>query len=227
MLCFASLAVLLLGHLFQVQIGEHTALAAAAAKEDNMNFVLTAHRGEILDSDGQVLVGTVATYSVYVDPALTPADSRDQAAAQIAAVLRISESQVVQVLSEPNQYAFLADHVSETVKDQLSLLNVNGLILTEEDEPVYEPSAVPGETSAANLLGFVNASGQGQYGVEGYYNSLLTVRVTPSTSTRLTTCPPRTGTTSSWASTPRSSTGPNRRSRRRSPKTAPSPGRSW
>ncbi len=174
MLCFASLAVLLLGHLFQVQIGEHTALAAAAAKEDNMNFVLTAHRGEILDSDGQVLVGTVATYSVYVDPALTPADSRDQAAAQIAAVLRISESQVVQVLSEPNQYAFLADHVSETVKDQLSLLNVNGLILTEEDEPVYEPSAVPGETSAANLLGFVNASGQGQYGVEGYYNSLLT-----------------------------------------------------
>jgi cell division protein FtsI/penicillin-binding protein 2 len=67
--------------------------------------------------------------------------------------------------------------VSETVKDQLVNLKtpqVPGLILTEEDEPVYEPSAVPGETSAANLLGFVNASGQGQYGVEGYYNSLLT-----------------------------------------------------
>jgi cell division protein FtsI/penicillin-binding protein 2 len=38
---------------------------------------------------------------------------------------------------------------------------------------VYEPSSVPGESSAANLLGFVNAGGQGQYGVEGYYNSLL------------------------------------------------------
>ena len=174
MLCFASLAILLLGHLFQVQIGEHTALAAAAAKEDNMSFVLPAHRGEILDSNGQVLVGTVPTYSVYVDPALIRADQVDADAAQIAAVLRISESQVVHVLSEPNQYAFLADHVSQTVNDQLSLLPVNGLILTEEDEPVYEPSAVPGESFAANLLGFVNANGQGQYGVEGYYNSLLT-----------------------------------------------------
>jgi cell division protein FtsI/penicillin-binding protein 2 len=174
MLCFASLAILLLGHLFQVQIGEHTALAAAAAKEDNMSFVLPAHRGEILDSNGQVLVGTVPTYSVYVDPALIRADQVDADAAQIAAVLRISESQVVHVLSEPNQYAFLADHVSQTVNDQLSLLPVNGLILTEEDEPVYEPSAVPGESFGANLLGFVNANGQGQYGVEGYYNSLLT-----------------------------------------------------
>ena len=148
MLCFASLAILLLGHLFQVQIGEHTALAAAAAREDNMSFVLAAHRGEILDSDGQVLVGTVATYSVYVDPALIPVTELDADAAEIAAVLRISESQVVQVLSEPNQYAFLADHVSQGVKDQLVALNspqVPGLILTEEDEPVYEPSAVPGE----------------------------------------------------------------------------------
>jgi cell division protein FtsI/penicillin-binding protein 2 len=177
MLCFASLAILLLGHLFQVQIGEHATLTAAAAREDNMSFVLTAHRGELLDSDGQVLVGTVATYSVYVDPALIPATDLDADAAEIAAVLRISESQVVQVLSEPNQYAFLANHVSETVKDQLVNLQtpqVPGLILTEEDEPVYEASAVPGESFAANLLGFVNTSGQGQYGVEGYYNSLLT-----------------------------------------------------
>ncbi len=177
MLCFASLAILLMGHLFQVQIGEHTALTAAAAKEDDMSFVLTAHRGEILDSDGQVLVGTVPTYSVYVDPAMIPADQLDQDAAEIATVLPLSESQVVQVLSEPNQYAFLADHVSQGVKDQLVDLDspaVPGLILTDEDEPVYEPSAVPGESFAANLLGFVNASGQGQYGVEGYYNSLLT-----------------------------------------------------
>ncbi|MGD1054008.1 MAG: penicillin-binding protein 2 [Candidatus Dormibacteria bacterium] len=176
MLCFASLAILLLGHLFQVQIGEHASLTAAAAREDNMSFVLTAHRGEILDSDGQVLVGTVATYSVYVDPALISPDQLDQDAAEVAAVLRISESQVVQVLSEPNQYAFLADHVSQGVKDQLAQLPVPGLILTEEDENVYEPSAVPGESFAANLLGFVNADGQGQYGVEGYYNSLLTGR---------------------------------------------------
>jgi cell division protein FtsI/penicillin-binding protein 2 len=174
MLCFAALAATLLGHLFQVQIGEHSTLSAAAAADHDMSFVLAAHRGEVLDSNGQVLVSTEATYSVYVDPAMIGAQSRDQDAAEIAAVLRLSESQVVQVLAEPTEYAFLARDVSQSVKDRLALLPVPGLILTEVDQPIYETSPVPGESFAANLLGFVNASGQGQYGVEGYYNGLLT-----------------------------------------------------
>jgi cell division protein FtsI/penicillin-binding protein 2 len=176
MLCFAALAILLLGHLFQVQVTEHATLSAAAAKEADLNFVLPAHRGEILDSDGQVLVSIVPTYSVYVDPALISAASRDQDAAEIAAVLKLSESQVVQTLAEPNEYAYLAQDVSQSVKDQLAQLPVPGIILSEVDQPVYEPSPVPDESFAANLLGFVNASGDGQYGVEGYYNALLTGR---------------------------------------------------
>jgi cell division protein FtsI/penicillin-binding protein 2 len=172
--CFAALAGTLLSHLVQVQVGEHATLAAAASAEDNMSFVLAAQRGEILDSDGQVLVSTQAAWSVYVDPAMIPAAGRDQAAAQIAAVLNQSESQVVQVLARPTEYAFLANDVSQSVKDRLAQLPVPGIILTEENQPVYEPSPVPGESFAANLLGFVNASGEGQYGVEGYYNALLT-----------------------------------------------------
>ena len=35
------------------------------------------------------------------------------------------------------------------------------------------PSPVPGDSFAANLLGFVNDDGVGQYGLEGYYNSIL------------------------------------------------------
>ena len=173
MLCFAALAGLLLGHLFQVQVGEHASLSAAATAQEHMSFVLTAQRGEILDSDGQVLVSNVATWDVHVDPTLIAPASRDQDAAQIAAVLRVSESQVLQALEEPNEYAFLADGVSQSVKDQLAQLQVPGIILQEQEEPVYEPSAVPGESFAANLLGFVNAGGQGQYGVEGYYDPLL------------------------------------------------------
>jgi stage V sporulation protein D (sporulation-specific penicillin-binding protein) len=174
MLSFAALAILLLVHLFQVQVGEHAVLSAAAAAEDNIDFTLTAQRGDVLDSDGQVLVGAVTTWDVHVDPTQIDAADRDSDAAQIAAVLRVSESQVLQALEEPNtQYAFLADNVSQSVDNQLAQLKIGGIILQEQDMPVYEPSAVPGESFAANLLGFVNASGQGQYGVEGYYNQLL------------------------------------------------------
>ncbi len=37
----------------------------------------------------------------------------------------------------------------------------------------YGPGAVPGTSLAANLIGFVNADGVGQYGLEGYYNDVL------------------------------------------------------
>ena len=176
MACFAALAVTVLGHLLQVQVGEHAQLSAAAAAEANMSFLLPAQRGEILDSEGQVLVGAVATWDVHIDPTRIDAAYRDSDAAQIAAVLKVSESQVLQALDKPTEYAFLASGVSQDVKDQLARLPVPGIILEEEEQPVFEPSAVPGKSFAANLLGFVNASGEGQYGVEGYYNALLAGR---------------------------------------------------
>ena len=178
MLAFAALGATLLTHLVIVQVVEHATLSAAAARDHEMSFVLPAHRGEILDSSGRVVVSTEATYSVYVDPALITASHREDDAAQIAKVLGLNQAQVATILAESTQYAYLASDVSQSVKDQMANLvvdaqPVNGIIIQEQDQPVYEASAVPGESFAANLLGFVNASGEGQYGVEGYYNGLL------------------------------------------------------
>lgn len=176
MLAFAALAGTLLFHLGDVQVLEHASLSSAAAASHEISFVLPAQRGEILDGDGRVLVSTEVVYSVHVDPALIPPASRAQDAAEIAHVLGIAEGTVAKALAEHTQYARLADGVSVQVKDQLAQLPIAGIILQPEDQPVYEPSPVAGESFAADLLGFVNASGEGQYGVEGYYNSLLTGR---------------------------------------------------
>ena len=174
MLAFAGLAATLVVHLGDVQVVEHASLSAAAAAAHEISFTLPAQRGEILDSQGRVLVSTQVVYSVHVDPALIPPAERAQDAAEIAHVLGLSGSVVAKALAEHTEYAYLADGVSVQVKDQLSQLPIAGIILQPEDQPVYEPSPVAGESFAADLLGFVNASGQGQYGVEGYYNSLLT-----------------------------------------------------
>ncbi|MGA8014743.1 MAG: penicillin-binding protein 2 [Candidatus Dormiibacterota bacterium] len=176
MLAFAGLAITLLGHLADVQIADHATLAADAARSHDLSFVLTAHRGEILDSSGNVLVSIVPAYDVYLDPALVSDEDRAGDAALIAKPLGLTAAAVAEVLAEPTQYAFLARDITEGVKNQLAGLPVPGIILQEQDEDVYAPSAVPGESFAANLLGFVNGSEVGQYGVEGYYNSLLAGR---------------------------------------------------
>ena len=59
------------------------------------------------------------------------------------------------------------------MNDKLQALGLSGLGTIPSEESVYEPSPVPGDSFAANLLGFVNADGVGQYGLEGYYNCIL------------------------------------------------------
>jgi cell division protein FtsI/penicillin-binding protein 2 len=173
MLAFAGLAITMIVHLVDVQLAEHQTLSAAAARSHEMSFVLPATRGEILDSAGAPLVSVVPAWDVYVDPALISAPQRAADAAEIASVLRLTTAKVEQILAEPTQYALLVRGVGQAVKDRLATIPVPGIILQEVDRYVYQPSAVQGESFAADLLGFVNGEGVGQYGVEGYYNGLL------------------------------------------------------
>ena len=59
------------------------------------------------------------------------------------------------------------------MNDKLQALGLSGIGTIPSEESVYDSSPVPGISFASNLLGFVNADGVGQYGLEGYYNSIL------------------------------------------------------
>ena len=57
--------------------------------------------------------------------------------------------------------------------DQLRTLKLPGVGLEEETQRSYLPGIAPGSTLAANLLGFVNYNGDGQYGLEANYQAQL------------------------------------------------------
>jgi len=172
-LAFLAMATAVFGRLVQVQIIQGKALAHAAATSHTTSITLHATRGVILDRSGRVLVSNVQVFDVFADPALIPAANRDQVAGMLASILQLSSAQVLRVLNQPNQFDYLAKGVSQDVNDKLQALGLSGLGTIPSEQTVYEPSPVPGDSFAANLLGFVNASGVGQYGLEGYYNSIL------------------------------------------------------
>ena len=157
----------------QIQIIQGKALAAAAAESHTSSVTLHATRGVILDRNGRVLVSNVQVFDVFVDPALVAATDRNQVAGMLAPILQISSARVLSALNQPNQFDYLAKGVSQDVNDKLQALGLSGIGTVPSEETIYEPSPVPGLSFAANLLGFVNANGVGQYGLEGYYNSLL------------------------------------------------------
>jgi cell division protein FtsI/penicillin-binding protein 2 len=173
LLATLAMAITLSAHLVDLQVRQHAELAAKAAHEHQMSFTLPAHRGRILDRSGRLLASDRPSYTVYVDPGLIDPQTRRESAAQIAGVLHLDPAKVEQILGQQTRYAFLAHSVSDDQKDKLNNLPVPGIIISLEDQRVYEASAVPSTSFASNLLGYVNADGKGQYGVEGYYNSLL------------------------------------------------------
>jgi len=173
LLAVAAMAVTIGVHLVDIQLRQHNQLAAAAASEHQQNFTLSAHRGRILDRSGRLLVSNSPTYSVYVDPGLIDSGNRHQAATNIARVLHLDAANVEQVLSQHTRYAFLAKGVGEDVKAQLGALPFPGIIVSLVEQRAYDSSPVVGASFASTLLGYVDSNGRGQYGVEGYYNQLL------------------------------------------------------
>jgi cell division protein FtsI/penicillin-binding protein 2 len=172
-LAFLAMATAVFGRLVQIQVIQGKSLAAAAAASHTTSISLHATRGVILDRTGRVLVSNVQVFDIFADPALVPAANREQVAGMLAPILQVSSTQVLRALNQPNQFDYLAKGVSQDVDDKLQALGLSGIGTIPSQETVYEPSPVPGDSFAANLLGFVNADGVGQYGLEGYYNSIL------------------------------------------------------
>ncbi|MGA8417434.1 MAG: penicillin-binding transpeptidase domain-containing protein, partial [Candidatus Dormiibacterota bacterium] len=172
-LAFLAMSTAVFGRLVQIQIIQGKSLAAAAAASHTSSVTLHATRGVILDRNGRVLVSNVQVFDVFVDPALVAATDRNQVAGMLAPILQMSSAQVLSALNQPNQFDYLRKGVSQDVNDKLQALGLSGIGTVPSQETIYEPSPVPGISFAANLLGFVNGNGAGQYGLEGYYNSIL------------------------------------------------------
>lgn len=161
------------GRLIQLEVSQGSQLAAAAIAQQVSQITIPATRGQILDDQGQVLAGSVAVYDVYAAPNQIPTSQKNAEAARLGAVLKLPVSQVLAQLRKPLDFVYLAKAQPVSVNQELQQLNLDGIGTVQGEQATYGPGALPNTSLAADVVGFVNASGMGQYGLEGYYNSVL------------------------------------------------------
>lgn len=159
--------------LVDLQLSQGAQLAAAAVAQQEQSVTIPATRGLILDDDGQVLAGNSVAYDIFADPKEIPQQSRLREATLLAPVLGVSTDALNTLLSKPLEFVYLAREQTPAVEAKLRSLNLSGIGSLPLQVRTYGPGAVPGTTLASNVLGFVNSDGVGQYGLEGYYNSIL------------------------------------------------------
>lgn len=165
----AALAIITV-RLFFIQIIEHDYWVAKADEEHTLLETIAAKRGEIYMMDKSEPVAVVlnqTTYQIIIDPAAVDKERTKQALeTSVHDYLAVNLDEIFN--QEGLRYSVVAKNVPRTNIEQLATEELPAVWFKKSNQRVY-PEGELGST----LLGFVNADGLGQYGVEGSLNHLL------------------------------------------------------
>ena len=158
---------LIIGKLAYVMLVEGESLQVRALDQWTRDLPSDAPRGEILDRNGEVLAGTSTRYNIYVRP--NSVKDKEKVASAIADVLGFEKSKVLEKISKRVSEVTIATKVT---KEEMSLLYESGIegVYYSEDNFRYYPNG----DFMTQVLGFTGADGNGQTGLESYYDKYLT-----------------------------------------------------
>jgi cell division protein FtsI (penicillin-binding protein 3) len=178
LLLVAFVLSLFAGRLVQLQGIESKGYAEAAVRQRLSRIDLPAVRGAITFSQGQPLAMTVDARVIYADPMLIQQyeqknhkDLRNKIATTLGSMFGLNPATLLQKLaprSKIDHYRELIHHVEPDRARMVTQLDFTGIGTLQEYRRIY-----PGGSLAANVVGFVNAQGDGGAGLESSMNKLL------------------------------------------------------
>ncbi len=164
-----ALAIIMV-RLFFIQIIEHDAWVAKANEQHTLLENIVARRGEIYmmdDGEPVPVVLNQTVYSVIIDPAVTDKEGIKNSLEKNAKEYITANIDEI-FATEGLRYFIIAKNVPHSIASKIAEEGVSGVWFQKSNQRVY-----PEGELASGVLGFVNADGLGQYGVEGSLNDLL------------------------------------------------------
>lgn len=159
--------------LFWLQVVRYGEYSAIARQSQQRQFTIPAERGEIYMMDGSKAVPVVlnqAVYSVIADPVVVNASDIDKivAALQNEAGGEMLGSVKERLAKKTSRYEVLARNITKTQAEKMQKYDFPGIGFQQGSVRNY-----PEGQLAAQVLGFVNSEGAGQYGIEQGMNDTL------------------------------------------------------
>ena len=170
----------LLSRLFYLHVWEHEVLSDFVINNRKMINIVEGRRGMIVDTQGNLLAATQASYTVGVDPhSYVPADlakleklakllDLDVSSIQKKAQKQISKSEQHPRAVRRIRWAVLAKGLNQSQYDAVMALKVKGVYGNRVYNRLY-----PSGTLAAHVLGYVNKESVSVTGVERYFDFYL------------------------------------------------------
>jgi cell division protein FtsI/penicillin-binding protein 2 len=167
-------ATIFVFRLFYLQVIQHNFYVDLAQVEQVKKERLPATRGEIYALNGNSpvkLVMNETVYTVFVDPVVIRENGD---AGKIEDLMKKVAGGNVRahfedlLVKKDSRYQIIANRVTRAQADKIKEEGLRGIGFQAISQRVYPEGAL-----ASQVLGFVNAEGVGNYGVEGYLNDEL------------------------------------------------------
>ena len=164
-----AVSVYLTWRLVDVQLIKGPLYAKEALAQRSDTVEVFARRGSILDRDGNVLVRSLPSESVYAVP--HDLGDADETIKQLTPLVGKIDKATSELLHDRHlQFVWIARKIPHDEADKIQALNLPGISLIEED--TGRRVDVAGE-SASTILGFVGIDENGLDGLEYTFDDLL------------------------------------------------------
>ena len=129
---------------------------------------IPAHRGMIMDRNGEPLAVSTPVQSIWATPKKVL--SSDMDLAPLARLLDMEVDDLIRILNERinRDFVYIKRHIDPSVGKKVAQLNIPGISLEQEFKRYYPAGEV-----TAHLIGFTNIDDVGQEGLELAYNDWL------------------------------------------------------
>ena len=166
--------VALLVRVGYLQFVNGSKLQNLATSQQTLTETISAKRGTIYDSTGNVLAISYDTDKVYLTPSLIKEESNKAIVAQnLSAILELDYNELLTKIQNSSSKFLVASNVEQNKIDQINnwkkeLKFSTGISYEENTSRTY-----PSKTLASTVIGFVGSDGQGLSGIESSWDSFL------------------------------------------------------
>jgi cell division protein FtsI/penicillin-binding protein 2 len=157
---------IILAQLVRYQVLMHAELLERAEAQRTRIRVLKPERGYIADTNGRILAMNAILWEISASPNLV--SDPDGLAKELAAPLGLDEAKLQITLRSDLPWVLLARDVPHEVGEALASLQADGLICKPRPHRIYPLAGL-----VSHVIGIVNDTDDGFYGIEGFYNSVL------------------------------------------------------
>ena len=170
LLCFA----VLIGRLFYIQIVEMEEYQRQAAETQLAVTQIAANRGTIYDANGNKLAMSSTAWTICIAPNYIENDmDKELIISGLSEILGVSETFLREQCGRNTLYAEIKTRVDKEIVEEVTTFAVNNgvsrcIFVVEDVSRKY-----PYENFAASVVGFVNSEYVGSYGLESYYDEIL------------------------------------------------------